>query len=238
MEPKIALIIVCTGPDYWKFLPTLLGSAKIFLQADVLLFTDSPIKHDVAKQVSVEHKEWPYITLMRFHTFLSEKEWLSSYDYVFYIDADMKFAANLGSDLFSDGITACLHSAFIGKKGTPEEDPKSTSCLSEQDIREYYTGCFFGGKASSFLAMAEEISKNIDIDNSNNFIAKWHDESHLNRYLYDHPPAKALGDDYNAWYQKPTTKVLRVYKNTKDRPAVNGKQPVVTGTRVDRRRFR
>jgi hypothetical protein len=40
--------------------------------------------------------------------------------------------------------------------------------------------------------MAQSIRKSIDTDIANGVVALWHDESHLNRYLYDHPPAKTL----------------------------------------------
>jgi hypothetical protein len=75
------------------------------------------------------------------------------------------------------------------------------------------------------LSLAKVISRNIDFDNANGFIATWHDESHLNRYLYDHPPAKELREDHNAWTKTHSTKILRVPKNQPNRPAVNGKQP-------------
>ena len=35
--------------------------------------------------------------------------------------------------------------------------------------------------------MAETLRHNIDADSAENFIAVWHDESHMNRYFVDHP---------------------------------------------------
>jgi Glycosyltransferase family 6 len=224
-----SLIFICTGKDYWKFIRPAIDSTKQFFPSDAILFTDCLEKFDVARQVQISHAGWPNATLMRYHTMLGEREWLSQHKHVFYLDIDMLVVDQIGDEILSDGITACVHAAFEtsgAKYCTPEENPRSTACLSKKDIRKMYTGCFVGGETKAFLAMAETISKNIDIDNANNFIATWHDESHLNRYLYDNPPAKELFQDYNAWDKKPTTKIFRVPKpGALDRPAVNGKQP-------------
>ncbi|MCE9583544.1 MAG: hypothetical protein K8T20_13745 [Planctomycetes bacterium] len=220
-----ALVIICTGEDYWKYLAPALDSARRFFPADVLLFTDHPSTQDVARQVHVPHEGWPAVTLMRFHTMLKERSWLSAHEHIFYLDIDMRVVGPIGDEIFSQGITACLHVAFMGRKGTPEVDPRSTACVSLQDIRQYFTGCFYGGESKSFLEMAEELRESIDVDNSQGFIARWHDESHLNRFLHDHPPAKILGEPYNAWTQRADTRILRIDKGTLDRPAVGGKQP-------------
>ena len=228
MPLEIALIIICTGKDYWKFIQPAVDSVRQFFPADILLFTDNPQQFPVAKQVHHAHAGWPAVTLMRYHTMLNQREWLSRYKYTFYMDVCMNMTAPIGAEILSDGITACIHASFILSKGgycTPEENPRSTACLSKKDIRKMYIGGFQGGKTEAFLSMAEVISKRIDIDNANDFIATWHDESHINRYLYDFPPTIELGLDYNTWTKTPSTKILRILKGTPNRPAVNGKQP-------------
>jgi len=224
---KTALIFICTGRDYHKFIQPAITSAR-FLPSDILLFTDSPQRFGVTKQVQIPHVGWPHVTLMRYHTMLNQREWLSQYEYIFYMDICMNMTAPIGTEILSDGITACIHASFImsgGQYCTPEEDPRSTAYLSKKDIRKMYIGGFQGGKTQAFLSMAEIISKRIDIDNANDFIATWHDESHLNRYLYEFPPTVELGLDYNTWSRTPATKIWRVPKGTPNRPAINGKQP-------------
>jgi hypothetical protein len=44
--------------------------------------------------------------------------------------------------------------------------------------------------------MAKELAKDIKVDDERGVMAVWHDESHLNRYLATHPPAKVLGPEY------------------------------------------
>jgi len=225
----VALVIICTGTAYWKFTQAAVDSVRAFFPADILLFTDNPQQFPVAKQVMHPHPGWPNATLMRFHTILSQREWLSQYKYVFYMDVCMNMMSPIAAaEVLSDGITACVHASFELSKGrycTPEENPKSTAYLSKRDIRKMYIGGFWGGPTEKILSMAETISKRIDIDNANNFIATWHDESHINRYFYEFPPTKELDLPYNNWTKTPDIKIWRVPKGTPNRPAVNGVQP-------------
>ena len=57
-------------------------------------------------------------------------------------------------------------------------------------------GAFFGGRYKNMLAMAADRSAAIDTDYANNLEAVWHDESHLNRYVFDHPPDVLLPPSY------------------------------------------
>jgi hypothetical protein len=232
---QIAFVLICTGTDYWKYLSPAIDSIRKFAPtADIILFADVPwfyegvvnwvYEEEKVDWIYLPHQGWPNVTLLRYHTILQERELLPFYSHIFYLDVDMRLVAPLG-DICSDGITACLHASFIGQPGTPEEDPRSAACVSRSQIKAYYTGCFVGGETKAFLAMAEAIQKSTDADTAKGFIARWHDESHLNRYLFDHPPAKALGVDYNAWQPSPSTVICRVSKGTPDRPAVDGKQP-------------
>jgi len=229
---KFALMFICTGAGYHKFIEPAVASAKKYFlpqQTDILLFTDSERQYDVAKQVKVPHLGWPNVTWRRFHTFLGEEAWLSQHDFLWYMDVDSEIVAPVGEEILSDGITATIHTSFILSRGTyctPEENPRSAACLSKKDIRKMYTGMSYGGTSAAFLALCRDCATIVDIDTKNNFVPIWHDESVLNKYLYDHPPAKELGEDYNAWNRTPNTKVFRVPKpGAPNRPAVNGVQP-------------
>jgi hypothetical protein len=163
---KTALVFICTGEDYWKYLPQAVEGAKKFFPADVLLFTDSPSKYDVAKQVFLRHQGWPDVTLMRYHTMLTQRQWLSKYDYIFYLDVDMKILRPV-EGIFADGIVVTTHPSYVWddcRQGTPETDRRSTAYLPLEEVQQYVAGGFQGGETKTFLAMAEVISKNIDKD--------------------------------------------------------------------------
>jgi len=191
-----ALVLIATGKVYWQFIEPFLASAdQYFVPHDTFLFTDAPRNFGV-NQIKINNLGYPRATLKRYHIFLSQKEWLSYYDYIFYCDIDMLFVNRVGSEVFSHGLTATRHAGFLDDDygAYLEDNPRSKAYTDK--LVHYYAGGFNGGTSGSFLHMAETISHNVDLDSSNGIVAKWHDESHLNRYLLEHPPAKILSHAY------------------------------------------
>jgi histo-blood group ABO system transferase len=129
---------------------------------------------------------------MRYHAMLARQALLSQYAQLLYMDIDMLACSKIEEEeIFSDGITAALHAGYVT---TFERRPQSTAFV--KGAPPYYQGCLIGGDAKAFLGMCETIARNIDIDDTNGIVAIWHDESHLNRYLFDNPPAKVLSPAY------------------------------------------
>ena len=189
-----ALILIATRPLYWGFAERMIASAKTYLVPhDVVLFTDSDARFDVAHQIKHPGLGFPDATLLRYHAVTSQHELLSKYDNLFYSDADMLFVSPVQeSDIFSDGITATQHPGYHArdKGGTPERNPASAAYVA--GVRTYFCGGFNGGTSEAYLRMATSIRHGVDTDRARGITAVWHDESHLNRYLFDHPPAKVL----------------------------------------------
>jgi histo-blood group ABO system transferase len=205
---KTALLVIATGVKYEKYVKPLLYSAKkFFVEHDAILWNDcGHILFGDANNISKEPLGYPGETLHRYHTFLTYTNLLRRYDQLFYCDVDMLFVAPVGEEIFSDGITATEHPGYTGLSGDPERNPLSTAYLPNP--RTYFCGGFIGGATEAFLRMAETIKMNVDIDKENGVMARWHDESHSNRYLYDNPPAKILTPSYcypdvkNDYYHK------------------------------------
>ncbi|WP_081431131.1 hypothetical protein [Moorena bouillonii] len=80
-------------------------------------------------------------------------------------------------------------------RGTYETNPISTAYIAPDQGEVYYAGAFNGGRTDAFLTMCDHIKQNVNQDLSKNYIAVWHDESHLNRYFINHPP-KTLSPSY------------------------------------------
>lgn len=190
----IGLILVATGGGrYTKFVEPLLQSAeRYFPQHTSVLFTDNPLCTSRGIKIRQENLGWPRATLMRYHMMLKHEEILSRFDHLFYCDIDMIFTSKIEPDeILSSGITAVLHPGF---PDAFERNPLSTACVT--GAHTYYQGCLIGGTRDSFLKMCRVITHNIDVDDSRGVMALWHDESHLNRYLIDNPPAKVLSPAY------------------------------------------
>ena len=152
-----------------------------------------------ANLIETESIEWPHPTLMRYHLFLQEEK-LKDYDYIFYMDADMKIVAKISDEIMGKGLTAAQHPMYaLRKQYIPpyEPNPKSAAYIKrpgkvvDQDGKPrfmpyYYAGGFQGGVTKEYLKAAHAIKKNIDKDFNNNYIAIWNDESHWNKYLSDY----------------------------------------------------
>jgi hypothetical protein len=203
---KTALLVIATGKKYRDYANCLMDSANICLfPHDVILFTDLLFPHpdytlslehgNKLIPVSIDPKGFPTETLMRYHTFLSAESVLSKYLNLFYVDSDMLFVSSVKEDdILSDGITATEHPGYINLNGTPERNPESTAYCPI--VRNYFCGGFNGGTTGEFLQMSKTIAAAIDQDTKKGIKAVWNDESHLNRYLYDNPPARILSPSF------------------------------------------
>jgi hypothetical protein len=73
----------------------------------------------------------------------------------------------------------------FGGVGTWEQSASSTAFVPRALRHDYVCGgCWFGTK-SGVLEMAESLNRNIELDLQSDFIANFHDESHLNAFIAD-----------------------------------------------------
>jgi len=197
---KIGLCIMATG-KYTQFVKPLVDSAEKYFcknhSITYFVFTDGRLEESNANIIKIYQQRlgWPHDTLKRFEVYHKNREQLLQMDYIFATDADMLFVDNFGNEILKERV-ATQHPGFIGKRGTYETNPLSTACVSSDEGEYYFAGGFYGGSAQEFLKMAYKVSENIKIDLAKNYIAVWHDESHLNRYFIDNKPTIALDCSY------------------------------------------
>lgn len=194
---KVALLIVATG-KYDKFVSPLLTSVGLYFfkghEVEPVVFTNSE-RINGARVIRWPHRPWPDGTLLRYHAYWRAREIISEYDFVMASDADMRFVDDVGEEIVEE-LVATQHPGFLGKRGSYEGRRNSTAFVASNENGDYYCGGFIGGKPPFFLKMAQTIARSIDVDKSNGLIAEWHDESHLNRYLMNHPPTRVLSPAY------------------------------------------
>ncbi len=199
---SIALLCLATGEKYWQFIAPFLYSAKKFFSPHTpFLFTDCRKRFE-CQIIPQEPEGYPCSTLHRYHYFLRLREKIESqFTHVFYSDIDDVFVAPVTeSDILSDGITATDHAAFHHGPVSAfdyERRPESLAFIPREQGTRYYAGGFIGGEVKAFFRMAEAIAHNVDVDSQNGILALWHDESHLNRYLLDNPPARILTPEFH-----------------------------------------
>ena len=221
---KIGLVIMATG-KYIDFVKPLINSAEKYFcpqhEVTYFVFTDTTMPRSNRNNIiyintnNTTHKSpniftiyqkklgWPRDTLMRFAIYYANSAILSHMDYLFACDADMLFVDYEGDEILGKQV-GTLHpghedkyALFSSQKITSyEKDPKSTAYIGPDEGKYYFAGGFYGGSTKEFLEMAKTITENIKIDLQKNYIAIWHDESHLNRYFVDHPPTTILDRSY------------------------------------------
>jgi GR25 family glycosyltransferase involved in LPS biosynthesis len=141
--------------------------------------------------LKVEQIGWPYETLYRYKYFLMfNQEDLAKSDIFYFVNGNGQFLTTINCNVFptENGYTFTIHNAFHNKKYkklTYEKNPKSTAYIPEIKKKKYvyYAGGFFGATKDKFITLCDTLDKAIQKDEENNYIAEWHDESHLNKYV-------------------------------------------------------
>lgn len=199
LADNIGLCITATG-KYISFVKPLIESARTYFCTNhavtFFVFTDGNLEPapDIVK-IYQNKLGWPHDTLKRFHFYDSARDYLARMDYIFATDADMLFVDHVGNEILGN-LVATQHPGFVGVRGTYETDSRSTAQVKNYEGRSYYAGGFYGASAQQFLELVRTCKEHIDEDLNRNYIALWHDESHLNRYFIDHVPDIILSPSY------------------------------------------
>jgi histo-blood group ABO system transferase len=224
-KTKVGLLVMATG-KYTIFLQNLFESAqKYFLpgcEVTYFVFTDGevPTIPNVVK-IHQERLGWPHDTMMRFKVYYEARAHYRDIDYLFACDADMLFVDTVGNEILGDRV-ATRHPGFClpgMRHDDYEKNPLSTACIPNGQGDYYFAGGFYGGITPEFLKICQICTEHIMEDLSHNYIAIWHDESHLNRYFFDNKPTTILSPSYcypDIWRLPFPKKLLALTKNHKE----------------------
>ncbi len=216
---NIGLCVMATG-KYDKYAIKMIDSARKFFlnnhNVSFFVFTDQDFPNN-ADVTSVFQKRlgWPNDTLKRFHVYYKNKSLFDKMDYLFAIDADMLFVAPVGDEILGS-LVATQHPGFVDKRGSYETNKKSTAYVEKKEGKCYFAGGFYGGKKDNFIKLLKSNIDNIEKDLKKDYIAVWHDESHLNRYLINNKPDVVLSPSYcypESWNLPYEKKLLALDKN-------------------------
>ena len=204
---SVAIIFIGTN-KYLNFFPKYYETCEELLFPGVkkqyYVFTDGGIVGDEIPDhitaIKIPHKEWPSITLERFHTILLAEELIQEHDWLLFLDADMRVDAVVNSEevLNDEKDFIAVHHPCHYNTGTGdfERRPESEACITGNPL-QYYQGCLWGGKMEAVIPMMKLLKERVDKDYSNDIIAVWHDESHLNRFFIENQDrVHALPPDY------------------------------------------
>lgn len=205
MPIKIGFIIIATN-KYIIYLNDLLESIdkycflsdKYVVHKYILTNKKINLKFSNLHIVKVVHEPWPFITLKRFELIDKISSALDALDYIFYLDVDSKVVSEINDEILSS-FAATIH-PYTYKQDRQqhayETNVDSMAYIPSEKGTKYFCGGFYGGEKLSFLNMVKILKDNIDIDLKKGIIARYHDESHLNKYLADNPPSLELNPGY------------------------------------------
>lgn len=196
---SVCLVTVVSGEAYARYAKQLGESADEFF-------------HPAKKTgfLILDGREgWPAATLYRYHVLLENERHLRDFDYVYLVDADMRFEAPVGEEVLGRTV-ATLHPGYVGVAAAKlpyERRRDSHACVANGRGGVYYCGGFVGGEWDAFRALATVVRGQIELDDYRGLTAVWHDESHLNAALALRPPALVLSPSYcypddDSWYLK------------------------------------
>ena len=215
-KKRVGLCIMATG-KYIQYVPRLIASADHYFlknhDVTYFVFTDSPFVHEKARTVYQRQLGWPYDSMMRFHTYLKHADLFNDLDYIYAIDADMGFVADVGSEILSDRVATILSVHLFKPQKPYEYNPLSTAYVHTNEGRQYYAGAFYGGSRDEFIRLLKKTTEQVDIDLARGYIAWANDESHINRYFVDNRPTVELDPSYCHFehWQSPFIKKIIAY---------------------------
>ncbi|XP_063329055.1 alpha-1,3-galactosyltransferase 2-like [Pelmatolapia mariae] len=208
---SVALTVFAVGRYLDEYLETFLNSSEhhfmVGLPVSYYVFTDMPEKvphidlgpQRTLKVIKVQrHSRWQDISMIRMKTIsdVIESDIRHHSTHVFCFDVDQVFTGRFGSEALGDSV-ALLHAYYYHLPKsfyTYDRNPKSKAYMETGDF--YYHAAVFGGSWKSVKSLAETCYQNIMEDKQNNVEALWHDESHLNKYLWLHKPSRVLSPEY------------------------------------------
>lgn len=206
---KVAVLYICTGEYivFWK--DFFISYEKNFLNnstKEYFVFTDSQNIYEEENprvhKVWQKNLGWPNNTLKRFDIFLRVEEELKSFDFIFFMNANCKCVDKISEEEFltdDKGLIVVKHPGYYNvsiEKYDYDRNAKSKAFIEKGKGLYYVCGGVNGGKAEAYLELVHVLQKWIQEDEENGIIAKWHDESHLNRYILDCDDYMILGPEY------------------------------------------
>lgn len=201
-KPKIGILYIATG-RYHIFWEACYKSIERYFLNDCekhyFIFTDYTEnlygeEHPLIHRIYQEKLGWPYDTLKRFEIFLKQEDKLKEMDYLFFFNANLEVVRPISlEDLglhTNRPLTVAKHPGFYNLTNeafTYDRNPDSQAYIPQGEGTYYVMGGFNGGRSTDYLKLCHSLRTRIDQDEASGIIALWHDESQLNKYVYEHP---------------------------------------------------
>uniref|UniRef100_A0A2K5K9U0 Alpha 1,3-galactosyltransferase 2 n=1 Tax=Colobus angolensis palliatus TaxID=336983 RepID=A0A2K5K9U0_COLAP len=118
--------------------------------------------------------------------------------FVFCMDVDQHFSGTFGPEALAESV-AQLHSWHYHwpRWLLPfERDAHSAAVMAQGEGDFYYHAAVFGGSVAALRDLTAHCARGLAWDRARGLEARWHDESHLNKFFWLHKPAKVLSPEF------------------------------------------
>ena len=196
MINNIKIFSIATN-NYHEFEETFYNSFENyflpFSKKEFIIFTDD-VNLDFYKDKNItpiymEHRPWPYITLSRYQKIKESFEKIGDDDLCIFADIDLEVFKSINS-IQCEKYFGVNHPGnyYVNNNMSLERNFFSEAYVDIQnlpDAYKYIQGCFWGGIGLYFKEMIIKLQYSVEKDLSNNVVARWHDESHLNKFCIE-----------------------------------------------------
>ncbi|XP_037356216.1 alpha-1,3-galactosyltransferase 2 [Talpa occidentalis] len=148
----------------------------------------------------VRERRWQDVSMQRMHTLhraLGGRLGREAH-FVLCMDVDQHFSAAFGPEALAESV-AQLHAWHYRwpRWLLPfERDARSAAALAPHEGDFYYHAAVFGGSVAALRALTAHCARGQRRDRERGLEARWHDESHLNKFFWLHKPAKVLSPEF------------------------------------------
>ncbi|XP_048206783.1 alpha-1,3-galactosyltransferase 2 [Perognathus longimembris pacificus] len=209
----IGLTVFAVGRYLEKYLMRFLESAEqhfmVGQSVAYYVFTERPeaVPHVTlgpGRRLRVEHVtqelRWQDVSMARMRTLhkaLGGRLGREAH-FVFCMDVDQHFSGPFGPETLAD-LVAQLHAWHYHwpRWLLPyERDLRSEAALSSEQGDFYYHAAVFGGSVAALRGLTAHCTRSQRRDRARGLEARWHDESHLNKFFWLHKPTKVLSPEF------------------------------------------
>lgn len=209
---RIGVLYIATGPyiAFWKdfyesfekwFLNDLEVHYYVFTDCTSVYMAETDRVHVIYQKA----EPWPLATLLKFHRFLEVKEELLENDYLYQSNANIICVAPVTSQDFlpreekGEKLLFTVHPGYMHKNPIlyPYERRHGFGArIPYFKGKEYVFGAMNGGASDAYIDFITTLDIGITQDLKSGKIARWHDESWVNKGIQARDDYRLLGPEY------------------------------------------
>ena len=232
-------IFTLSTNNYKNFNETFLNSFNnLFLpesKKEFIIFTDETdnkiFNNFNVRPFHINHESWPMITLKRYDSISRILNLVGDEDLCLFADIDLEIVNTINYFPVKKYFGVHHPGNFLVNNLSSLEDNKNSTAFVDKNTLpkeyNYIQGCLWGGIGKNFINMVLNLKENTEKDFANNIVAKWHDESHLNRFCISNFKDFNIFSSSYAYPEKWDLQIEKIIlhkdKNLKEYPRFQGK---------------